>query len=74
MLDGNVFAVFTREDDIIGLHAIAEKIPMNYNLIGYTKGCKSFNVCKTWKDAQELAKQWNKDFQNNGRQKVKIGG
>ena len=25
MLDGNVFAVFTREDDIIGLHAIAEK-------------------------------------------------
>ena len=37
MLDGNVFAVFTREDDIIGLHAVAEKIPMNYNLIGYVK-------------------------------------
>ena len=48
MLDGNVFAVFTREDDIIGLYAVAEKIPMNYNLIGYTKGYKSFNVCKTW--------------------------
>ena len=62
MLDGNVFAVFTREDDIIGLHAIAKKIPMNYNLVGYTKGCKSFNVCKTWKDAQELARQWNEDF------------
>ena len=71
MLEGNVFAVFTREDDIIGLHAIAEKIPMNYSLVGYTKGCETFNV---WKDAQELAKQWNKDFQNNGRQKVKIGG
>ena len=25
MLDGNVFAVFTKEDDIIGLHAVAEK-------------------------------------------------
>lgn len=46
---------------------------MNYNLVGYIEGCKSFNACKTWKDAQELAKQWNKDFQNNGRQKVKIG-
>ena len=32
MLDGNVFAVFTKEDDIIGLYAVAEKIPMNYNL------------------------------------------
>ena len=74
MLDGNVFAVFTREDDIIGLHAVAEKIPMNYNLVGYAKGCVTFNVCKTWKDAQKLARQWNKDFQNNGRQKVKIGG
>ena len=74
MLDGNIFAVFTREDDIIGLHAVAEKIPMNYNLVYYTKGCVTFNVCKTWKDAQELARQWNKDFQNNGRQKVKIGG
>ena len=73
MLDGNVFAVFTKEDDIIGLYAIAEKIPMNYNLVGYIEGCKSFNACKTWKDAQELAKQWNKDFLNNGRQKVKIG-
>ena len=72
MLDGNVFAVFTKEDDIIGLYAVAEKIPMNYNLIGYTKGYKSFNVCKTWKDARALARQWNKDFQNNGRQKVKI--
>ena len=74
MLDGNVFAVCTREDDIIGLHAVAEKIPMNYSLVGYTKGCVTFNVCKTWKDAQKLARQWNKDFQNNGRQKVKIGG
>ena len=74
MLDGNVFAVFTREDDIIGLQAVAEKIPMNYNLVYYTKGCVTFNVCKTWKDAQKLARQWNKDFQNNGRQKVKIGG
>ena len=74
MLDGNVFAVFTKEDDIIGLHAMAEKIPMDYNLIGYIEGCKSFNVCKTWKDAQELAKQWNKNFQNNGIQKIKIGG
>lgn len=72
MLDGNVFAVFTREDDIIGLHAIAEKIPMNYNLVGYVEGCKSFNVCKTWKDAQELAIKRNKDFQNNGRQKITI--
>lgn len=45
---------------------------MNYNLVGYIEGCKSFNVCKTWKDAQELARQWNKDFQNNGRQKVAI--
>lgn len=74
MLDGNIFAVLTKEDDIIGLHSIAEKIPMNYNLVYYTKDCKMFNVCKTWKDAQELARQWNKDFQNNGRQKVKIGG
>ena len=49
-----------------------EKIPMNYNLVGYTKGCVTFNVCKTWKDAQKLARQWNKDFQNNGRQKMKI--
>lgn len=72
MLDGNVFAVCTREDDIIGLHAVAQKIPMNNNLVGYTKGCKCFNVCKTWKDAQTLARQWNKDFQNNGSQKVKI--
>ena len=54
MLDGNVFAVFTKEDDIIGLYAAAEKIPMNYNLIGYTKGYKSFNVCKTWK----MHKRW----------------
>ena len=72
MLDGNVFAVFTKEDDIIGLHAIAEKIPMNYNLVGYIEGCVTFNVCKTWKDAQELAIKWNKDFQNNGRQKITI--
>ena len=72
MLDGNVFAVFTREDDIIGLHATAQKISMSNNLVGYTKGWKSFNVCKTWKDAQALARQWNKDFQNNGSQKVKI--
>ena len=72
MLDGNVFAVFTREDDIIGLHATAKKISMSNNLVGYTKGCKSFNVCKTWKDAQALARQWNKDFQNNGSQKVNI--
>ena len=72
MLDGNVFAVFTKEDDIIGLHAIAEKIPMDYNLIGYIEGCVTFNVCKTWKDAQELAIKWNKDFQNNGRQKIAI--
>ena len=72
MLDGNIFAVFTREDDIIGLHATAQKISMSNNLVGYTKGCKSFNVCKTWKDAQALARQWNKDFQNNGSQKIKI--
>ena len=72
MLDGNVFAVFTREDDIIGLHATAQKISMSNNLVGYTKGCKTFNVCKTWKDAQVLARRWNKDFQNNGSQKIKI--
>ena len=48
------------------------RIKMSNNLVGYTKGCKSFNVCKTWKNAQALARQWNKDFQNNGRQKVKI--
>ena len=62
MLDGNAFAVFTKEDDIIGLYAVAEKIPMSNNLVGYVKGCKTFNVCKTWKDAQELARQWNEDF------------
>ena len=62
MLDGNVFAVLTKEDDIRGLHAIAEKIPMSCNLVYYTKDCKIFIVCKTWKDAQELARQWNKDF------------
>lgn len=74
MLDGKVFVVYTKENETIGLYAAAEKIPMNYNLVGYIEGCKSFNVCKTWKDAQELARQWNKDFQNNGRQKIKIGG
>ena len=62
MLDGNVFAVLTKEDDIRGLHAIAKKIPMSYNLVHYTKDCKIFIVCKTWKDAQELARQWNEDF------------
>ena len=41
-------------------------------LDGNTKGYKSFNVCKTWKDAQALARQWNKDFQNNGSQKVRV--
>ena len=73
MLNGNVFAVSTKEDDIIGLYATAEKIPKNYNLVDYIKGCKSFNVCNTWKDAKELAKFWNKCFQNNGKQKVKVG-
>lgn len=68
MLDGNIFAVYTREREGIGLYAIAERIPMNYNLVGYVQGCKTFNVCKTWKDAQKLAKQWNEDFRNNGNQ------
>ena len=72
MLNGNVFAVYTKEDDIIGLHAIAEKIPMNYSLVGYTKGCKTFNVCKTWKEAQKLAKLWNESFWNNKSQKIKV--
>lgn len=70
MLEGNIFAVYTKADDNIGLYAVAEKIPMRINLAHYTRDCKTFNVCKTWKDAQKIAEQWNEDFRNNGSQKI----
>lgn len=68
MLDNNIFVVYTRERKECGLYAIAEKIHANNNLVGYVQGCKTFNVCKTWKEAEKIAAQWNQDFLENGSQ------
>lgn len=65
-MNGNIFAVFTKKDEIMGLYAIAEKIPKSNNLICYMKNCVTFNVCNSWKEAKEIAKQWNESFKNNG--------
>lgn len=68
-MEGNIFVVYTREKERIGLYAIAEKIPRCENLVGHIRDCKTFNVCSTWREAQEVANQWNDDFKANGKQK-----
>ena len=68
-MDGNIFVVYTREKENIGLYAIAEKLSRSINLVNYVQGCKTFNACNSWKEAKRIADQWNKDFQANGKQK-----
>lgn len=68
-MDGNIFAVYTKEDKNIGMCAIAEKIPKSNNLVSYFKRCVTFNVCDTWKEVKEIEKNWNIGFLKNGKQK-----
>lgn len=68
MLDGYLFAVYTEQTDELGLYAMAVKIPRSENLVKHIQKCVTFNVCKNWKEALELAYQWNIDFKNNGKQ------
>ena len=70
MLGGNVFVVYVKDIDGLGLYAMAKKISRNYNLVGYVKDCTTFNVCSTWKDAQRLADFWNECYRKNGKQKT----
>lgn len=72
MLDGKLFVVMTKEDYLTGMYAIAQKIPRTDNLVHHAAKCKTLNVCKKWKDAKKLEKQWNADFWNNGTQKIKL--
>ena len=72
MLDYTIFAVYTKEDSIMGTVAIAEKIHASYNLASKVTGLNmiTLNVCKTWKEAQKLADFWNECFKKNGKQKI----
>lgn len=68
-MKGNIFVVYTKENDRVGLYAMAEKIDRCNNLVGYVKNCETFNVCDSWNEAQEIASEWNKGFVSNGEQK-----
>lgn len=68
-MNGNIFVVYTRETERRGRYAVAEKLSKSINLVGYVKDCITFNICDTWKEAQNIAEQWNENFKVNGNQK-----
>ena len=70
-MNGNLFVVLTVNSPEIGLYAIAQKIPACNDLISYGRDSRyvSMNVCKSWKDAQRIADDWNRAYIANGRQK-----
>ena len=68
MKNNNIFVVICNEKD--GKHnSFALKVSRSQNLASLTKDSKyisSLNVFETWKEAQEVARFWNKCFENNG--------
>lgn len=68
MKNNNIFVVISNEKD--GKHnAFALKVSRMQNLASLTKDSKyisSLNVFETWKEAQEVARFWNKCYENNG--------
>lgn len=69
MLSGNIFAVVVY-NSAMGAVAEAVKFSRSYNLASIIKRGEyiTFNVCKTFKDAEKIAESWNKDFIANGSQ------
>jgi hypothetical protein len=52
--------------------SFAHKVPYCNNLVGYCTSKKglasvhSFDIFKTWKEAQKIANFWNDCYKNNG--------
>ena len=63
--------VATKETDKIGLCAFYCNVASCVNLVNYLENLKprTFTVFDTKKRAEEVVKEWNKDFINNGLQK-----
>lgn len=63
--------VATKETDEIGLCAFYCGVASCVNLVNYLKSLnpRTFTVFETKKKAEEVAREWNKDFVNNGLQK-----
>ena len=66
MLDGYVWYVFQVRDEEGKYYAFAERIPRNYDLTGYAKQAESMNACKSKKEAEAIAKDWNEQHIKNG--------
>lgn len=67
-MDGNIFYVATTNDPEFGLIAHSGKICASNNLVGIVKNYITFNICKTKKEADNIAKIWNDDFKKQGKQ------
>lgn len=67
----NLHCVATKEIENLGLHAFYLKVNSCVNLASYIANLnpKTFTVFETKKRAEEVVKEWNKDFINNGLQK-----
>ena len=68
MLSHNIFYVATKTDSKIGTYAIAGKINASNNLCGLVACYDTFNICRTYKDAKQLADFWNDCYKKNGKQ------
>ena len=67
-MSGNIFYVATKKDLIMGLYAVADSIPATNNLVGFVSQFETFNICKTLKEANNIAIAWNKAYKENGKQ------
>lgn len=67
-MEGNIFYVATLNDAKFGMIAYSGKIHASNNLVGVVNNYITFNICKTKKEADKIAKIWNDDFKKNGKQ------
>lgn len=71
-MEGNTFFIFEIMEKETGkCFAYVETIPNCYNLVGYTKETStqkvlSMNACKTLKEANKIANQWNEGYKKKG--------
>ena len=68
----NTFYVIDQTNDEGKSIAYARKVPNCYNLVGIFKPMTGFkiisvNACDTWREAQEIARDWNDQYIQKGR-------
>jgi hypothetical protein len=71
-MNSNTFYVIELINEAGKSISYARKIPNCYNLVGIFKPMSGFkllsvNACDTWREAQEIARDWNDRAIKNGR-------